>query len=390
MFDDMFEDDELLDDADNGADGMAAPEEGALRPPRESLDIFGMAEHEKTLLSLYNQNTLPHALIFSGPMGVGKATMAFRFARFLLKHSAGSDDNQAGLFGDAPPAPTTMDVAADDPVFRKVASSGHPDLRTIERAVDDKTGLRKGTVDVESVRAIAPFLRKTTADGGWRIVIVDEADLMTRAAQNAILKILEEPPPRALLVLICNRLGAMIPTIRSRCRTFHFAPLEQRAMDDIIRRAAPADMKPEDLALLSALSDGSAGQALSFLEEGGIDTLRTVIGLLEGWPDFDWTMLHQISENLSRKGSESAYGVMAAGLDWTVRNIVRARATGGAAALPRALSGERLKPLLDHYSLEQWIDICEKLKEHFTAIDHSNLDRRQGILGAFAIIGGQI
>ncbi len=380
MFDDIFEEDEYHDDAGEGI--PAAPSAG-LRPPRESSFVLGMDGIEKTLLSLYNQGTLPHALIFSGPAGVGKATMAFRLARFMLKHGAGADDNQAGLFSDAPPLPTSMDVAEDDPVFRKVVSSGHPDLRTIERA-EGKSG-----VDVDSVREIAPFLRKTTAEGGWRVVIVDEADTMTRQAQNAILKILEEPPPKALLILICNRLGAMIPTIRSRCRTFHFAPLPANDLNTLISRAAPGTPESERK-LVAALSDGSAGAALGLLEDGGLSSLRTIITFLEDFPDWNWATIHPMADNLSRKDAEPVYQAHVKAIEWAVRNILRLRATGDGAKLPDILSGDRLKPLIHHYSLEQWIDICEKLKEHFTAIDHSNLDRRQGILGAFAILGGQI
>ncbi len=382
MFDDMFEDDDDYLDAGDDIGGAASSAAEGLLPPRESTLILGMDAQEKLLLSLYNQGTLPHALIFAGQAGVGKATMAFRLARFLLKYSAGADD-QGGLFGDAPPPPVSMDVAADDPVFRKVASGGHPDLRTIERP-EGKTG-----VDIDSVREIAPFLRKTTADGGWRIVIVDEADTMTRAAQNAILKILEEPPPRALLILICNRLGAMIPTIRSRCRTFHFAPLVPHDLSDLLRRAAPEVPESERL-LLSALSDGSAGGALALLEEGGVNSLRTVIAQLENWPDWNWTIIHPMADNLSRKEAEKSYRAFVAAFDWTVRHFVRARATNDMAGLPEILSADALKPLLSHYSLEQWIVLCEKLREHFTGIDTGNLDRRHGVIGAFAILGGQI
>lgn len=382
MFDDFVEEDELFEKEPETA-YVAVP---SLLPPRENPDLFGHEAHEKMLLSLFNESKLPHALIFAGPMGVGKTTFAFRLARFLFKQS-GNDAGMDSMFGDAPAAATSMHVASDDPIFRKVASGGHPDLKYIERPFDEKRGVYKSGVDVDSVRQIPAFLRMTSSDGGWRIVIVDEADTMTRPAQNAILKILEEPPPKALLILICNRLGAMIPTIRSRCRTLHFAPLEEAALASLLKRAAP-DVTTGELGTLSLLSDGSVGRALALHEEKGINTLNSIISFMEDWPNWDWSKIHPWAENLS-KGEEKAYQSFANLFEWTAQSFLRTKAIG-AHTTPEILKNDRLAPLQNHYSLEQWIDICEKLKNHFIAIENSNLDKRQGVIGAFAILGGQI
>ncbi len=317
---------------------------------------------------------------------MGKTTAAFRVARFLLKHG-NTDDNQDSLFGDAPAAPVNMDVAEDDAIFRRIASGGHGDLRFFERPLNDK-GVKKSVVDVDTVRKIAPFLRQTSAEGGWRIVIVDEADTMNRNAQNAILKILEEPPPRALLILICNRLGAMLPTIRSRCRTFHFSPLDNDTLTALLKRAAP-DATGSEIKLLSALSDGSIGRALSLHEEKGANTLNTLIHFLSDFPQWDWAKIHPMADNLSRADADKAYQGFTHIMEWVVQNLAKAKAVGRQ-NLPEILNVPALEPLENHYSLGQWIEICEKLGAHFTAIEHSNLDKRQGIIGAFGIIGGQI
>jgi DNA polymerase III subunit delta' len=321
-------------------------------------------------------------MIFAGPSGIGKTSMAYRVARFLLKHG-GEMSDQGGLFGDAPEPLTTMDVSPNDPVFHRVASGGHPDLRTIERAADKKTAV----VDIDSVRKIAPFLRMRSSEGGWRVVIVDDADLMNKYAQNAILKILEEPPEKALLILIVSRLGAMIPTIRSRCRVFHFAPLADEIMKPLVRRAVPS-LSDSDAALLSLLAGGSVGRALSLHEDGGINTLRIILGFLEEWPAWSWTKLHPWADNLSRAGEEKSYAGFCALMEWVCASLTRAKAVG-AGSLPEILKTEALERLMGHYSLEQWSDICEKMKEHFQNIEHSNLDKRQGVLGAFALLGGQ-
>ena len=382
MFDDMFDDDDLQDDADEGASSYTPV--SSLKPPAESTELFGHDAHEKMILSLFNEGKLPHALIFAGPMGVGKTTAAFRVARFLLKHGQ-DDDNQDSLFGDAPDKPASLVIPADDPVHSKVAAGGHPDLRYFERPLNDR-GVKKTVVDVETVRKIAPFLRMSSAEGGWRVVILDEADMMNKNAQNAILKILEEPPPKALLILICARLGAMLPTIRSRCRTFHFSPLAPDTLQMLMKRAAP-EATAGELSLLAALSDGSMGRALNLHEEKGANTLNTIIGFMEEWPNWEWSKIHPWADNLSRE--DKAYEGFTYIMEWVVQSFARAKAVGRH-ALPEILRNDRLQALENHYSLGQWIEILEKLGPHFTAIEQGNLDKRQGVIGAFGIVGGQL
>lgn len=383
MFDDMFEEEEG-DFSDDAEEGAAPPVPAStLRPPAESTELFGHEAHEKILLTLFNEGKLPHALIFAGPMGVGKTTAAFRLARFLLKHG-NSDDNQDSLFGDAPEKPSSLYVSPDDPVTHRVAAGGHPDLRFFERPMTDR-GTKKTVVDVETVRKIAPFLRMSSAEGGWRVVILDEADLMNKNAQNAILKILEEPPPKALLILICNRLGAMLPTIRSRCRTVHFSALAPDSLHTLIKRAAP-EASATELGMLSALADGSMGRALSLHEHKGANMLNTLIAFLAAFPEWKWAEIHPWAENVGRE--EKTYQGFTYIMEWILRSIARAKATGG--DLPEILKASGLQALESHYSLGQWIEICEKLAAHFTAIEQSNLDKRQGVLGAFGLIGGQL
>ncbi len=144
-----------------------------------------------------------HAWLITGAPGVGKATLAYRFARRLL----------AGVQpGD------TLAVDPASPVFRRVAVGSHADLLTVEREWDDKKSRLRGEIVVDDARAISAFLRLTPAEGGWRVVVIDGAEHMNRNAANAVLKMLEEPPPRAVLLLTCAAPGRLLPTIRSRCR----------------------------------------------------------------------------------------------------------------------------------------------------------------------------
>lgn len=382
MFDDFDESEEFLD-LDDTAPSSAAEELPSLKPPRENQNVLGHEQHEQNLLALYNQGNLPHALIFAGQKGIGKSTFAYNLARFLLKQGG---DDAGGLFGDTPPSATSFRIAEDDPVARKVASEGHPDLLTIRRPIDDKKGSVKAEMPVEVVRKIAPFLRMTSSNGGWRIVIVDDAETMNRNAQNAILKILEEPPQKALLILVCHRLGAMIPTIRSRCRTLHFQPLSRDNILTIVKNGT-GYISGTQQNLLADLSDGSVGQALAFHEEGGEEALREILLMLSGFPKWEWPIIHRKAEELGRFGApDDPYILFKDLLLWVCDSLLRSKAAGPQ-KLPEILRTDSLLALQNHYSLEQWIDICEKLKGHFSAVEFSNLDKRQGVLGAFSLLG---
>src|SRR6516164_3743265 len=191
--------------------------------PRENPDLLGHENAERELRQLAEGGRLPHALLLTGPRGIGKATLAFRLARFLLAQP-----------GDRADSGLAVDPASN--AFRRVASGGHADLLTVERAYDPRRRRRRSDIIVEDVREIAGFMRLTAAEEGWRIVIVDGAEEMNRNAANALLKSLEEPPHRALLLLISHSPGQLLPTIRSRCRRCPLAALPQPLVVEPLER----------------------------------------------------------------------------------------------------------------------------------------------------------
>lgn len=377
MFDD-FEDDMF----DNEPGAPIATEPG-LQHPRLMKECFGHDEVENTLLEQIDADRLPHALIFAGPQGIGKATMAFRLARYLLKNG-GESNADGGLFGDELPKENAENlfVDPDDPVFRQVASGGHADLMTIERLFDDKKNRYKGSVEVDEIRKITPFMRMTASQGGWRIVIVDDADTMNRNSQNAILKILEEPPEHALLILVCHRLGAMIPTIRSRCRVINFRPLEQETFTKIISRDY-GTLPQSDLDVLYNIADGSVGQGIRIIEEGGLEAVEKVMGLLHSWPQWQWSQIHLLADAMGRPGQEDSLHAFQDVLMWVVNSLLRAKARNEAPKSP--LNNEATQKLLAHYSLQDWIEIAGNLRAHFDTVHHANLDKRHAVLGAFSL-----
>ncbi|MCB9980928.1 MAG: DNA polymerase III subunit delta' [Rhodospirillales bacterium] len=374
---------ETNDIAEQEAEDAATPE--GLTHPREMSLCLSHKSIETRLLEQINAGRMPHGLIFSGPKGIGKATFAYRLARTLLKHEA-SEPNQNSMFADEPAGVLeTMDIDPADPVFRQVASGGHADLLTIEREYDAAKNTYKGSIAVDAIRKVNPFLRLTASkDGGWRVVIIDDADTMNRSAQNALLKILEEPPPRAVLILICHRLGAMIPTIRSRTRTLSFSPPSKESFEYLLQMQGHT-LEPTQLDTLYHLSEGSAGAGLHYLEQGGLDTLSEILTLFDYAPEWPWPDVHKLADQLGRAGRDQSYQSFALLLPWIFSQMITAKARGREIA-SAALHIEAIQRLHQQSSLESLLKICENLKHHFDRVERSNLDKRQAVLGAFSII----
>ncbi|HUF57292.1 MAG TPA: DNA polymerase III subunit delta', partial [Thermohalobaculum sp.] len=225
--------------------------------PRETPRLFGQEAAEAAFLAAWAEDRLHHAWLISGPRGIGKATLAYRMARALI---VGGPTGDAGLFGDPAPPPASLDAPAGDPVQARIAAGAEPRLMVLRRTLNDRGALRT-VIRVEEVRRVREFLGLSAADGGWRAVIVDAADEMNVNAANALLKVLEEPPPLTVLLLVAHGPARLLPTIRSRCRTLALAPLGPQALADALEQAG-APVAPGHAAALAILSGGSAGAAL--------------------------------------------------------------------------------------------------------------------------------
>ncbi|MBU0800803.1 MAG: DNA polymerase III subunit delta' [Alphaproteobacteria bacterium] len=378
----LFDDFEDEDEDDKPA--AAIERRAGLAVPRLSSLCLGHEKVEGDLLTQIEQGRVPHAMIFAGTEGIGKATFAYRMARYMLSRgSADTEDAGPGLFGEPLPAAKveSMSLSVDHPDVRKVASGAHPDLLTVERQFDEKRGRFKGALDVEQVRRIPPFMRMTAAQGGWRVVVVDDADTMTRSAQNAILKVLEEPPPHALLMLITHRPGLMLPTIRSRSRMVHFEPPTPEIFARLLRADHP-DLATRDIDTLYAIAGGSVGQGLRLLAEGGLEAVDKIMGLLHGWPQWDWPQIHMLADVMSRPGQDDSLQSFQDVWLWIIDSMLRAKARGQG-ALPGPLANDAVSRMLGHYSLPQWMAIRDALHSHFDTANHASLDRRHTVMGTF-------
>lgn len=362
------------------AEPHAAPEAA---PPRANPHLVGHEAAERTLLDAWNSGRLPHAWLIGGVPGIGKATLAYRFARFVLSRG-GDGPAEAGLFG-APPAsavaPASLAVPATDPVFARVAAGGHADLLTVERPMDEKKGRLKRDIPVDEVRRIAPFLRLTAAEGGWRVVVLDGAERLNAAGQNAILKILEEPPARALLLVVTENPGGLLPTIRSRCRKLALSPLPEGTVLDLLGRRRP-DLPEADRQAVAGLAEGSLGRALDLAGAGGLDLYREMVGIFGQFPRLDTVAAHAFADRLARKGNETAFEIATELMVWWLARLVRAGARGALPAPVVEGEAEVVRRLVGERGLERWVEVWEKVSRLFTRAEGANLDRKQVVLNA--------
>ncbi|MCI0684793.1 MAG: DNA polymerase III subunit delta' [Gemmataceae bacterium] len=356
---------------------MSDSSESAAPPPRANPNFIGHPAAEQTLLRAWQSNRLHHAWLISGPRGVGKATLAFRFARHAL---AGEE---RGLFAE--PA-STLAMAAESPVFRHVAAGSHPDLLTIERAYDEKRDRFRTEIVVDDVRELGAFLHLKAAAGGWRVVVVDCADDLNPSAANALLKLLEEPPAKALLLLVSHAPGRLLPTIRSRCRRLTLAPLDTQAMDEFLQTSCP-QLADADRRLLIQLADGSIGRALEIAGTGGLDLYRDIAGQLRQLPKFDAVALHALGDRLGHRDAGDLFRLATEILLGWLGRAVRLAATGQGS--PGSIGGEGAPALsLGRHSLEQWLELWEKITRLFARVESANLDRKQVWVGAMLDIAG--
>ncbi len=264
--------------------GEAAPH------PRATGVLFGHAAAETTLLEAYRGNRVPHAFLFVGPKGIGKATLAYRMARFVLAHPDPASPEVT--------AATSLAVEADHPVARRIAVQAQGDLLVLERAFNEKGVLRQ-QIAVDDVRQTVSFFGSTAGEGGWRIAIVDAVDELNRSSANALLKVLEEPPQRALLLLIAHSAARVPATLRSRCRMVAMRPLAEA--DVVAAAAVAASMATDDpaLAAAAAAAGGSVARALALLDEDTLALRQQALDLLDRLPALDANALHALGDALA-------------------------------------------------------------------------------------------
>jgi DNA polymerase-3 subunit delta' len=320
--------------------------EGFLHP-REVTVLLGQDEALGRAARAIRSGRPPSAWLITGAPGIGKATLAYRIARYLLAYGA-TDAGAADL-----------SVPQDQPAVRQVAAGSHPGLLLLKRAVNPKTGKLMSVLSVDEIRKLAGFFGMTSGAGGWRVAIVDTADDMNDNAANALLKMLEEPPANAMLLLLSNAPGRLLPTIRSRCQRLELRPLDSVTLEKALAQELP-ETSAGERASLARLSGGSIGAALTLAAGDGALLAGEADRLIDHAREPDLLALLSLGEKLFRmRDGLEQFGEF---LVQSLSDRIRAKAHGGAAGL------------------ERWVALLGRIEQGFGRAVALNLEPRQVIL----------
>lgn len=324
--------------------------------PRERDVLFGHAEAERAFLDAYGSGRMHHAWLIGGPEGIGKATLAYRVAKFVLERG-----------GRPPEQASSLDVPEGSRAARQVAALSHPGLFVLRRVPATEKKAASTTIPVDEVRRGLQLFASTAADAGYRVCIVDDAEDLIPASANALLKMVEEPPPRSLFLIVSHAPQRVLPTIRSRCRKLLLRPLADDALARVIRSLPdPIGTAPDDaLATAIGAADGSARRAVALLDPERARTLQAVEGLLAALPGVDWRKVVALADRLARRGAEQDLEIVLETVERWAAGVISARAGEGA---------RRLAPLVEG---------CEKSARAAADADTYNLDRRPLVLTLF-------
>jgi DNA polymerase-3 subunit delta' len=348
--------------------------------PRETLQVIGQQAAQDDFLQAYNAGRLHHGWLITGPRGVGKATLAWKIARFLLATPM-EDGND--MFG-GPPAPDSLDISPDHPVAHRMLALSEPGLFLLRRGgagstdADREKNLHAGKfaseIRVDEVRKLANFFHMSASDGGRRVVIVDAADEMNVQAANALLKMLEEPPANTTLLLVCHQPTRILPTIRSRCRELRLSPLSPPDMASALHQAqVELPENPEGLAELTA---GSVGEAIRLINLGGMQMYQELVGLYSTLPQLDRARALKLAEAAAARGAEAKLDLLLGLNDLLMVRLARAGALGHP-PLTEAVPGEatlltRLAP--DPHKAQAWAQTAQQISARMQHGRAVNLD----------------
>lgn len=330
--------------------------------PREVYDLIGHQSAEKLFAKQFSDNKLHHAWLINGPKGIGKATLAYRMIRTVL--------------GGQPDTPGLLDVPAHDPKAQRIQSLGHGDFLLIRRPYDDKTKKLRVEIPIAETRKISTFFSRKPSEGGWRVCLIDSFDEMNRNATNAVLKTLEEPPEKALIILLSKAPGRLLPTIRSRCLNLPLRSVPTADLQLWLSSKCAAD--PADIKAAVHLAKGAPGKALSLIQNSET-VLKPLQRFLEGFPKDNLRTLHSISDTLAAPAAVLSYDLFWDALD----EIVGAQAV-------YAATGEwnsAYAPISMQKSTEDWVNLKAVLNDMRMAQAGLNMNKKTVLLNALSQFG---
>jgi DNA polymerase-3 subunit delta' len=336
--------------------------------PRETVSLFGHEDAERELATALVEGKLHHGWLITGREGIGKATLAYRFARYALAEA-----------GERGPPGAGLEVMAGSIAARQVTAQSHPGLLVIRRVYDIQKKRFTATIPIDEVRRLRDFLSHR-ATGTWRVVIVDQADELNINAANAILKSLEEPPPNTVFLLISSEPGRLPTTIRSRCRRLDLQPLQDAALRSAVRQALASADQPEpdegQWPALLAIGQGSVRRVLSLEGAKGLELAEAVEKLMRALPKVSWSEVHDLADGLAAAAAEQRFNLFLDLLLDQLGRLIRVRATGHGSDGDLALAGR----LIGDGQLATWAALWETVTRERAEVSALNLDRKAFIL----------
>ncbi len=323
--------------------------------PRMTPVLYGHSGAENAFLQAYQTGRLHHGWLIGGPRGVGKATLAWKIARFLLTQP----DDSGGLF--APPPPDSLDSPPDHPVVLRSRALAEPRLFLLRRGYDEKKERWQDIISVDEMRKMRSFFTLSAADGGHRVAIIDAVDDMNIAAANALLKTLEEPPAKTTLLLISHQPAKLLPTIRSRCREVRLGPLAPADLSAALGQAGGQVPEGQEVAL-AELSAGSVGTSFRMVGLNGLEMYAALIKLFSTLPRLSRPLAIKLADAGAARGADAQFDLIAGLIDVFLARLARAGATADIppeAAPAEAALLRRLSP--DPFAARIWADLAQGL-----------------------------
>lgn len=338
--------------------------------PKNNSYLLGHDEAQAMFLQAWKNNSLHNSWLISGIEGIGKATLAYKLARFLLSADFSKKESY-----------TSLDISPASPIFKQVTGNSHPDLKIIERdytdtdrrkiikainegeqlSSEEMKGLKKSAfIRVDDVRTINEFFSKRSSNDGWRIVIIDSIDDMNPASANAVLKILEEPPHKALMLLISHNPNKLLPTIKSRCAKLQLKPLEDNQVASLLRRYRP-ELNENTIKKITKISSGSIGKALSYVDNDAAMHYEALCGILLSGNNFRIADIMDFATKAT--STEEDYAL-------TQELILK-------------FMSENIK---DSGRIVEFAQCWENIIKTFSEVERLNLDKKQAIINILASI----
>lgn len=323
--------------------------------PREQTRFIGHGAAEASFVEALRGGRLHHAWLIGGPRGIGKATLAYRVARWLVANPRVTE------------VPDTLAVSPENPAARQIAALSHPNLVALRRVQAPGAKTLPTRISVDAARTVLDLFGATAGNEGYRICIVDSAEDLNANSANALLKMVEEPPPRSLFLIVSHAPARLLPTIRSRCRALNLRPLEEQEVRGVIEGFPSSFTQPraEALARASSLSEGSVARAVALLDPSTADLVGEVETLLAGIQSPDWRRILKLAETLNGREAEEAFAMALDALQRFLGDEIDRRQNEGPDRLVRL------------------VEASERVQTAAREAAIYNLDRRPVVLSAF-------